>query len=143
MSVENLTPGYHSAHKNEHSQRTGMSQEHKEILRGANEKAARPPDMNANDIQNTSPTPSSGESNIIRGVIGILKQCLKIFNNETISTLVTPVIRFLIKIESLVKALGINLGNLFGSTSKIDNNAQEYNAEVDSHSRSFERTYLH
>lgn len=83
MSVENLTSGYRPVRKNEYSQRTGISQEHKEILRGTNEKDTLSSNLIADDIQNASPIPNSGEPNIIKDAIGFLKQCLKIFNNET------------------------------------------------------------
>lgn len=120
-----------------------MSQEHKDILRGVNENPARSTDLNVNNLQHTSSATNTGESNLIRSAISFLNQCLKIFNSEIISALASPVIRFLTKVDSLIMILGLNLGNLFGSTSEPDNNAQDHNTEVDSPTQFFERNHLH
>lgn len=65
----------------------------------------------------SQPLPSSGNGNILEALIQLLHNCVNIFNNGLINSLLNPIISFLNKISTLINSLGINLGNLFSGGS--------------------------
>lgn len=146
VSVKSYAPSPNAELINPTHLRSGMSHDHLNILSEPNGRPVHNPNLGKPSIahsQNQNSDGSEEEMGFSREAAGFLKRCLNICNNRIVSALLTPVIRFLDKLDSITKVLGINLGKFFYFSSSDKNDAQRFDINADFSDALFMRTHLH